>query len=211
MSSQEIIAAQLKFFQEGKAGCQFAVLVSNNPGFYRWKHVVVDGTDVAKIDQITDGAIADSEINQLSLLFPQIKTRLALEELLNQFELSRVFYFEPEIGFEGYKCVRLRAKVLDKTSWVSGLGPFNFLPETRRAPYTELAFRVKAKPPYVKSVQPQTPDYQLHVANLELPGIGKDEFVKLWTGSFVRTREVLGHKPDLLSAAKTTFAIPISE
>jgi len=94
---------------------------------------------------------------------------------------------------------------------VSGFAPLSFLPETRRAPCTELVFRVKNKQRYIKSIQPPTPENQLHVANLELPGISRNDFVKLWTGSFINTREKLGHKPDLLSAARTTFALPISK
>jgi len=122
-----------------------------------------------------------------------------------------VFYFEPEFEFDGYRCVGLRASVLENASWVSGLAPLDFLPETRQAPCTELVFRVKNKQKYIKSVQPPTPHNQLHVANLELPDITRDGFTNLWIGSFVGTRQILGHQPDLLSAAKTTFAIPIAE
>ena len=211
MSNQEIISKQIEFFRKGQAGCQFAARVSENPIQYGWRHIVVEPFDIVKIDKIVNESAVDSSTKQLSLLFPQIRTRQDHEQLLSGLDESNIFHIESEIEYNGFRLICLRAKILQKNSWVSGFAPLDFLPETREAPCTELVFRVKDKPKYTNSVQPPTPENELHVANLELPGISRDEFTQLWTGSFIHTRQILGHKPDLLSAAKTTFAIPIQE
>ena len=43
---------------------------------------------------------------------------------------------------------------------------------------------------------------------MDMKGMSENRFKSLWYGSFDRTEHLLGHKPDLRSAAKTTFAIP---
>jgi hypothetical protein len=57
-------------------------------------------------------------------------------------------------------------------------------------------------------VMKEAPPDTLHVADMDLLGISENKFKALWYGSFDRTEAVLGHKPDLRSAAKTTFVVP---
>jgi len=45
---------------------------------------------------------------------------------------------------------------------------------------------------------------------MDMKGMGENKFKSLWFGSFDNTEKLLGHKPDLRSAAKTTFAVPVS-
>lgn len=49
----------------------------------------------------------------------------------------------------------------------------------------------------------------LHLADMDMKGMGENQFKSLWYGSFAKVEDILGSKPDLRSAAKTTFAIPL--
>lgn len=111
--------------------------------------------------------------------------------------------------FKGSRCLGLRVRVGVLESWVSGFGPFDFLPVTRRSPYTEVAFRVKARPKYELILKP-APENVIHLADLDLLGVTNAAFRTLWQASLDRTARMLGHAPDLRSAAKTTYAIPSS-
>jgi hypothetical protein len=110
---------------------------------------------------------------------------------------------EPKMRF-----VRLRARVGADVSWVSGFGPFDFLPRTRQAPHCELTIRVKPRPLY-KWYFKDPLEGVIHLADLNMRGLSEQNLVKLWVASFVTTKKVLGHSPDEESAAKTTFVIPI--
>ena len=92
---------------------------------------------------------------------------------------------------------------------MTGFGNFNFLPKTRQSVFTEIMFRSKARPPYEK-VMKKTPEGIIHLADMDMKGMSDNKFKSLWYGSFDNTESVLGHKPDLKSAAKTTFAVPLS-
>jgi hypothetical protein len=53
------------------------------------------------------------------------------------------------------------------------------------------------------------PEGVIHLADMEMKGMGEKQFKALWFGSFSKVQGILGQKPDLRSAAKTTFAIPL--
>ena len=106
-----------------------------------------------------------------------------------------------------YICVGLRVVSGSERSWVTGFGNFDFLPKTRQAPFTEIIFRSKPRPDY-DSVMKEAPAGVLHLADMDMKGMRENKFKALWFGSFDKTEAVLGHKPDILSAAKTTFAFP---
>jgi hypothetical protein len=56
----------------------------------------------------------------------------------------------------------------------------------------------------------EAPQGVIHLADMDMKGMNENKFKSLWYGSFDRTEEIIGHKPDLRSAAKTTFALPRS-
>jgi hypothetical protein len=66
--------------------------------------------------------------------------------------------------------------------------------------------RVKDRPSYAKVMKP-APEGVLHLADLDMK-MSEAEFKAEWGESFKRTANILGHKPNLCSAAKTTFAVP---
>lgn len=207
-TKQEVIDLQKQFYSDGLAGCKFAQYATQNSYPSGWNFEVLEDIKIESIDDVIKKHINDVSTNQLSLIFPTTKNLEDLKILLSILKESSILFFEQESEYNNYICIRLRAKIKEKISWVSGFGPFDFLPKTRRSPFTELVFRVKDKPSYIKCIQPETPYDQLHVANLEVPYMTREEFTNAWTGSFKKTKEILGHKPDELTAAKTTFSIP---
>jgi hypothetical protein len=106
-------------------------------------------------------------------------------------------------------CVGYRVNLGDNlTSWVTGFGGFDFLPKTRQSVFTEITFRSKPRPNYTK-VMKDSPENVVHLADMEMHGMGENKFKSLWYGSLDNTEKVLGHKPDLRSAAKTSFSVPV--
>jgi hypothetical protein len=100
-----------------------------------------------------------------------------------------------------------RAIVGNLRSYVTGFGDFAFLPQTRRSPYVEIAARVKPRPQY-EFVFKEAPENIIHLADMDMRGIQRDKLRRLWDNSFIHTQAILGAKPDLRSAARTTYSLP---
>ena len=92
---------------------------------------------------------------------------------------------------------------------MTGFGGFDFLPETRQAVFTEIVFRSKPRPDY-DWVMKEAPPGIIHLADMDMKGMRENQFKALWYGSFDKTENILGHKPDLRSAARTTFLMPLN-
>lgn len=55
----------------------------------------------------------------------------------------------------------------------------------------------------------EAPEGVIHLADMDMKGMKDIQLQYLWDGSFKNTERIIGHKPDLRSAAKTTFAVPL--
>lgn len=208
MQDQTIIDNQLQFYREGRAGCLFAAHAAIDPAKYGWRLCVVDPT-VAGVESPLREAIASPTISTSSLIFPTVRTWSDLKALLTMLRTCPSFFVGQSIEVMGTVCLGYRVRIGDLTSWVTGFGPFEFLPATRRSPYTEIALRTKPRPNY-RVVMKEAPEGVIHLADMDMLAMSRDKFTSLWDGSFENTAKVLGHKPDLRSAAKTTFAVPIA-
>jgi len=167
----------------------------------------VNATSVA-IDQAIGQSIADANVSTLSLIFRNCNTASHLLDLVEQLQACKYVFLGQDILFGGYRCLGFRARVGPFESWVSGFGPFSFFAKTRQAPHTEIVARVKPRPAY-KKVMKKAPEGVIHLADMEMLGLGDGNFRKLWSSSFDRTAAIIGHKPDQLSTAKTTFVVPV--
>ena len=197
---------QLKFYRTSKGGCAFAAVAAKDPGKYGWHQVITDAHSDS-IDTEIQRAIHTPDVTTLSLIFPSVTTDEDLISFVEILRNCRNVFFEHETVYEDTICFGIRVKVGDLKSWVSGFGNYGFLPETRRTPYTEITFRVKPRPNY-KWVMKKSPANVIHLADLDMLGITKATFIRLWELSLQNTAKRLGHKPDLKSAAKTTYSIP---
>jgi hypothetical protein len=196
---------QRQFFSRNRAGCAFAAYAAKRPDKYGWASVVLE-VDTGWIDEALAHAIADPDTEALSMIFPSVKTTEALIELIEACRRSSQF-FDEGYSDEATRFVQLRACIGGDLSWVTGFGNFEFLPATRQAPHCELTIRVKPRPQYDWYFK-EPIDGVVHLADLDMRGMKEHNLRKLWGVSFETTRKILGHAPDIESAAKTTFAIP---
>lgn len=205
MNTEAIFQSQMTFFKLRKAGCIFAAYVAKNPKKYGWFQKIVK-SNLCEIEDAISSSISSKSITTISLIFPEINAIEDLIELVYLLEKSNLIFFTV-LNYNNYRCIGIRIKVNELTSWVSGFGSFEFLPKTRQAPYTEITFRVKPRPKF-DFVLKASPENVIHLADLDLLGKSERSFKGMWQASFNNTFKILGHSPDLMSAAKTTFAIP---
>lgn len=208
MIEQSIIDTQLQFYKSGAAGCLFAAHAARNPEKYDWR-LSVSAVESAKIETIVREAIAYPHVSTQSILFPSVVNEDDLKQLLAVLKETPLFFVEQEIEFRGLMCVGYRVRVEGLTSWVTGFGSFEFLPKTRQAIFTEIVFRSKPRPDY-KTVMKESPEGVIHLADMDMKGMNESKFKSLWYGSLDNTEKVLGRNPDIRSAAKTTFSVPVS-
>ena len=207
MPDRAIIKTQLEFYRKGGAGCLFAAHAASDPKKFDWR-LTVSHVDATQITAIAEEAISASQISTQSIIFPSVVETEDLLELLSVLGEAAPFSLGMQEQFKRMMCLGYRVQVGDEQSWAAGFGNFRFLPKTRQAVFTEVVFRSKPRPKYDK-VMKEAPPGTIHVADMDMKGMGENKFKSLWYGSFDRTEKLLGHKPDLRSAAKTTFAVPM--
>lgn len=206
LAVERVLQEQMSFFRSNSTGCGFAAYAARNPGHFGWKQVVVD-SDPEAVDRALSDAIQEPETSTLSLVFPDINRPEHLWEFVKALGASDGIFVGQDEMLLGQRCIGLRARVRELTSWITGFGNFEFLPLTRRAPHVELTIRTKARPDY-KVILKEAPKMVVHLADMHLRGISRQDFSALWEASLRRTASILGHAPDLRSAAKTTFSFP---
>ena len=92
-------------------------------------------------------------------------------------------------------------------SWLMSFAPLDTFPKTRQSPVTEIAIRVKPKPDE-QFYRLTKGDGDAHLADLPIPYKVKVS-ERIWDNTLKRTNLILGEKPNVFSAAKTTFTIPL--
>lgn len=196
---------QRGFFRQGSAGCTFAAVAANNLEKYGWRQVVVEPT-VTSISAAIADAVDDPATSLTSLIFPRVTSVGDLVALISELDMTPGVSVERTLH-ESWVCVGVRVQFYGLKSWVSGFGPFSFLPKTRQSPHCDLTFRVKPRPKFERVMKP-SPSGVVHLADLDMIDMSDTVFKRMWYGAFKSTKSVLGKSPDILSAAKTTFALP---
>lgn len=162
-------------------GCTFASLFAKNPEAVGWVTIVNP-----------DKFIIPSKAFIVSLQFPNKSKEYVLEWALNNgFYLERID--ENNTG--------LRYTINGVISWVQYFG-FDSHVKTRQAPIPEIMLCVKLPKKYYFEVGFNG---ILHLAHASIKGLSKLKLDKLWQTSHNKTKEVLGYKPTIKEAAKTTF------
>lgn len=171
----------LEYIQKGKTGCTFATFLSKNPANVGWRRTV----NPTKLD-------IDSFDYVVSYIFPDGNKESVLEWCLSQ-----GFYLEEITD----KCLGLRLKIGKKVSYVQYFGPDSHC-KTRQTPYSEILFCTQLAPFIYHKVKI---DKILHLAHSFVGHIRKTAADKFWKSSHQNTAAILGHKPTVVEAAKTTF------
>lgn len=206
MPYKEISQDQYAFFQRGGAGCLFAAIAARKPSAVGWGTSICCKPKTFHIENIFSFFKRDTDVSTLSVVFPTVRSISDLIQLSKELESCDEMQLE-QYEECGRLCLGFRLNVGGKQSWVAGFGPFEHFPATRQAPYTSIVVRVKDKPNYTKEID-KTPEGTLHVANMQIRGMKEHAFIKTNEQSYINTERVLGHKPDVFSAAKTTFSFP---
>lgn len=204
-----IVRSQLRFLREKKAGCLFAATAARDPLKYGWHHEVLASPSARRIDDLIRAAIRSSEATTLSIVLPTVASAEDLVRLIRTLVACRKLVLELRENFRAMTCFGFRARVGRLRSYVTGFADLPFMPKTRRTPFAEITMRVKPRPNY-EFVFKEAPPGVIHLADLDMKGMRRGRLWALWRNSFVETEGVLGAKPDLRSAARTTFALPMA-
>lgn len=208
--------AQRAWHVRGQTGCLFALLAARAADTLRWEYVVLGATlsdlepeTAVALGEHLDRAVDDTRIQVLSILFPGITE--ATEAVTGIRGLTARTNFGLERDEIAGSSLRLHLRYpiggSGAQAWVMAFAPFEFVPNTRRGPYFELAVRVKEKPSRIFHRVNQ----DRAVAHLaDVPLVMKDKYWEhRWWSTLRRTRMILDGEPNDISAAKATLAVPI--
>lgn len=207
--------AQRDWHVRGQNGCQFARIAALKAESLRWQYLVIPDLDeaaVVAIGQYLGTINQDPTVEVASLLFPSAQAGLSALGIMRRLVARTSFWLEKDEEIDGARHMHLRHPVglpgRTVQAWVMGFAPFEFMPNTRRGPYFELALRVKAKPEWI--FHRLTPDRGVaHLADVPLT-MSDAHWEHRWQTTLARTRMILAGEPDEVSAAKSTFAVPTS-
>jgi hypothetical protein len=210
---------QQHWHRKGQTGCLFAQVAARNKDQVGWHSEVFNASasdlrqaeHIEAIDRIIRDAVASPDCALLSLLFPKVTTPEELASLLRGLlgVPSVVLECTQEFGDLTTLALRVSVSPSGVMSWLLGLGPFEFLPATRRAPSTEIVLRTKPKE---GEIYGRLTDDRMaaHLADIPL-ALPKKSYDGLWDATYTRTREILGNtKPRPFAAAKVTYTVPTS-
>lgn len=230
-SEELVIAVQRHWHARGQNGCEFARGLSKDAPAHGWGARVWWGLPSdwpdrqwAAIGACVRAAINDPDTKAISLLFPDITTGEELVRLVR--ELGRLpdwwlGALPQPVQAEGRPDrvpIRLTVHLVSsKRAWPLGFGPFDFLPATRRAPFTEVALVTKPKrSPRRQGIRPKP--RVAHLADIHLDE--GDELVTKWDSRWEQTTSrkrtvIRGDVPPQaveaelqLAKARVTLAIP---
>jgi hypothetical protein len=212
-----LATAQRSWHGTGQNGCVFARIVALSPDAH-WDTLVVaeppDRLTAAGLhwieQEIQDcGAVPDRQL--VSVLFPLVTSATEAVAVIGRLAAGTGFWLDQDLSTRTERRLRLRYPVPAEAAapvqaWVMAFGPFPFMPNTRRAPYFELVFRLRAKPDGL--FHRNNPDPEVaHLADVPLT-MPDHHWEHRWRSTLRRTRMVLAAEPDELTAAKMTLSVP---
>ena len=211
-----IALAQRDWHVRGQTGCMFVRLAARDAGNLRWHYVVSEyvGRSVSGASEVqaqVNRAVDDNEIQVVSIVLPGVRDARTAVSAIRELAASTSFWLAKDAVDEGLLHLHLRYPVgagrgESVEAWVMAFAPFDFVPNTRRAPYFELAVRVKEKPAWIFHRLNQD-RLVAHLADVELE-MSERHWEDRWRSTLRRTRMILGGEPDTVSAAKSTLAVP---
>lgn len=173
----------LEWIRAGKTACTFATLFSKNPESVGWKFTTYD-----KFEK--EGAPQEPLL--VSVEFPDWD-----KEKVRNWALVNGFYEEST----GDETLGLRIDSEHGKSWVQYFGPDSHV-VTRRSPMPMLLYCRKLNKSYYVKVGFKG---ILHLAHAWYDKINERVYDLLWERSYKQTEKLIGHKPTIYEASKTTW------
>lgn len=211
MGDDQVRWIQRHWHAAGQNGCAFAQWISKRCDEGNWVSLVLDHTSERNAALMAErvGDLFEGDAQMVSILAPQLTEPTHLVEFVDHVARQRGFWLQDHEPLTGYETRQLRYQLSPNLdAWVMLFGPFDFLPETRRAPITELTFRVKAKPPWLYPLLNQDPSIA-HLADFPAT-LRPAAWDRLFHHTVMETIRILGATPDRRSAAKMTLALPLA-
>ena len=174
------IEEQKNWIRAGNAGCIFAAALVRKPELINWNFTIAEEKLVIPLNTAI-----------LSIVFPNSNV-----QKVKEWSLNNGFYLEDLGLYEG-----LRLKIDNNISWVQYFGPDSHV-KTRQTPHSMLSFTLRLPIKYYCKVGFHG---VLHLAHASIEHLLPNQANSMWSNSFKHTEKVLGHKPTLSEAAKTTF------
>lgn len=213
-AARHFAEAQRDWHVRGQNGCQFARLVAKDAEVTGWEYAVCElapgqiwSEQAVELNTHVQDAITRPETQVLSLLFPEVTDVRDAVRIIRLLTEHGAFWLERDEMTDDGQALYLRYPVEeDIQAWIMAFAPFDFLPNTRRGPFFELAIRVKQKPEWLFHRLNQDRNLA-HLADVPLQM--SDRYWNDRFGSTLRrTRRILGGEPDQVSAAKATLVVP---
>ncbi|MCS5348278.1 hypothetical protein NYT34_02900 [Staphylococcus aureus] len=212
-SNEELVRKVHKHWHsKGQSGCVFAQSIAKkHVDCSGWKSEIINYNNIKSLDNLIEKSIKQNGCEVLSLLLPTIVNLEKFVEILSNILKESKYLFIEKINYPNEKEVSLPFRVNINSinnpvlSWVMIFGPFESFPNTRQSPIAEICIRVKPKPKNIYSKLNQNKNIA-HLA--DTPFFLKEEIIdKTWIATHKNTEYILGHKPNLKSAAKTSITI----
>lgn len=171
----------LKYIRQGKTGCVFATIMARNPEKVGWERIFNPEKIV---------------IPKSAYIISYIFENKTIEEV-REWALKQGMYED----ITSKNTTGLRYKNENNISWVQYFGPDSHV-KTRQAPVSELLFCVQLPKKYYSKVGFKG---VLHLAHASVSHLKENTLDKIWESCFIRTKKILGYKPTINEAAKTTY------
>lgn len=204
-----VAEATFGWARTGQTGCLFATLLAAGPGAAGWQSLVIpEAVSDDTLRALLDARLA-TKPEAATVVFPWADTATALAALVSQLARLPDWHGVVIHGDEPPGLVRIglrwRLPIEDHASWVLGFGPFEFLPFTRRAPFTALVFRCGAA--YTLPRRRVEDHNEVHLADLPAP-VDEVRYDRMWRRTVERKASLLAGELEGGAKARVTFTLP---
>jgi hypothetical protein len=207
------VSAQRDWHSRGQNGCNFARIAARRAIELGWHSEHIGSQDnLGRVDDVMRESVENPEHEIVSLLFNFMSPRDLASTLISLTEAAKFYLEKDELIDEGARrqlFLRYPLAFGKIASWSMCFAPYDFMPNTRRSPFIEIATRVKEKPEGLHPLLNGNSD-EAHLADLIIDKDPKHTGHRIAV-TVERTASILGEKPNHITAAKSTLVVPIDQ
>lgn len=204
--------ALLNWLRHSASGCRFATQLAVKRDAARWLTAAFPSRRPDQEFRRDVAAVVQDwpDIELVLMAFPWVSTTNDLVFLINQMALCDGWWWEepPAVDQHDDVLVGLRWDLPSEksTSWALGFAPFDFMPFTRRAPWTAIVLRPRDAPPENRPTEGLAP---VHLAQVPHFFGERGRFEgEIWNSTKELRRALLGGELEAAAKARVTFNLP---